>query len=391
MHIAFITPEFALPGSTYGGLGNYLRRMSLQLTRLGHSIEIFTPASDSSECQLFEGAMLNKVFIGHPSRPCIMKNIFVRKADQATVVHLDNQARYLSDAFERRHAVKPFDFVQSADFQAVGLHTRSTAACPHLVRCSSAADLYNLADDLKSPEQIVRQRFEQSAILRAKFAYAPSMLVSNHLTQKLNRPVGVLRPPALLETEPQPPLHGTVPNKYLIHFGQLVPRKGTFLFIEALKRAFLIEPGIRVVIVGTTYDNKLEQALASLDRYRVNVTALYSLPKPFLLGLVANAHASVLPSMVDNLPNTVIESLLLGVPVIGTNGASIDELVDDGTNGLLVELGNREQLASAIVKQWRNETIVKRGFTWPDSNHREFYPDEAAHNLTKLAQSLQSN
>ena len=39
------------------------------------------------------------------------------------------------------------------------------------------------------------------------------------------------------------------------------------------------------------------------------------------------------PTRFDNLPNSAIESLALGVPVIGTLGASLEELVTPGRDG----------------------------------------------------------
>jgi glycosyltransferase involved in cell wall biosynthesis len=56
--------------------------------------------------------------------------------------------------------------------------------------------------------------------------------------------------------------------------------------------------------------------------------------------------------LVDNLPNTAIESLTRGVPVIGSAGASIDELVIDGIDGLLVPIGDTDTLAKSMAATW---------------------------------------
>ena len=76
--------------------------------------------------------------------------------------------------------------------------------------------------------------------------------------------------------------------------------------------------------------------------------------------MVAQAEAAVLPSRFDNLPNSVIECLSLGVPVIGTDGASIDELVTSGRDGELVPIGDRAALAAAIVARWRAAPSERR-------------------------------
>jgi glycosyltransferase involved in cell wall biosynthesis len=108
------------------------------------------------------------------------------------------------------------------------------------------------------------------------------------------------------------------------------------------------------------------------------------MPKPELYALLARAEAAVLPSLVDNLPNTVIESLLLGIPVIGTRGASIDELVRDGINGELVERGDAPALANALIRVWRGESPVRKGFVWQDGMSDEMQPQRALANLLDL-------
>jgi len=97
------------------------------------------------------------------------------------------------------------------------------------------------------------------------------------------------------------------------------------------------------------------------------------------------AEAAVLPSRCDNLPNTVIETLLLRVPVIGSRGASIDELVEPGRSGQLVPIGDPVALAEVMVKVWRREVPwLGSGFRRP-AILAEMAPERAAMNLIRLA------
>lgn len=55
-----------------------------------------------------------------------------------------------------------------------------------------------------------------------------------------------------------------------------------------------------------------------------------------LLGLVyAAADVFVIPSLEDNLPNTVVEALMCGTPAIGFRIGGVQELIKDGENGYL--------------------------------------------------------
>lgn len=70
------------------------------------------------------------------------------------------------------------------------------------------------------------------------------------------------------------------------------------------------------------------------------------------------ADAFIIPSLEDNLPNTVVESLCCGTPVVGFPAGGIPEMIREGVNGLICSAISAEALAEA-VKQFlqRAETF----------------------------------
>ena len=52
----------------------------------------------------------------------------------------------------------------------------------------------------------------------------------------------------------------------------------------------------------------------------------------------------------DGIPNVCVESMAMGVPVVATRISAIPELIENGKTGLLVEPGNSEALADAMIK-----------------------------------------
>jgi glycosyltransferase involved in cell wall biosynthesis len=67
------------------------------------------------------------------------------------------------------------------------------------------------------------------------------------------------------------------------------------------------------------------------------------------------ADLFLLPSSEDNFPNTALESLACGIPVIGSNVGGIPEIVRDGYTGSLVEKGDAEGFAKAA------EALLREG------------------------------
>jgi glycosyltransferase involved in cell wall biosynthesis len=388
MRIAFLTPEFVTEYNNGGGLGTYLARMVKLLVARGHEVEVFVTASTHPAIISYEGARVERVPSFWRISRCVhlgLKLFRLRSVRRGLELYLNAWA--LSRAMEARHSVHRFDIVQSADFLAVGLTVKRRDERVHVVRCSSAADLYNQADGSRGAVERVREVLERLAIRRAERAYAPSFAIANHYGEKHGLSVSVLRPPVAVEQCPSDNLNWNHLGRFFIHFGQLNRRKGTLCLIEALKTVFAAEPTFRIVFVGADCCN-VSTFLDTLGAFRSNVVLMQPMEKSSLYSLLRSAEAAVLPSLVDNLPNTVIESLLFGIPVIGTRQSSIDELVEEDITGELVPAGDSGCLAKTILKMWRKMSLVKKGFSWPTARTEEFLPNRAVGTFLSFASKL---
>jgi len=61
-------------------------------------------------------------------------------------------------------------------------------------------------------------------------------------------------------------------------------------------------------------------------------------------------NVNVLPSYLDGFGLVLVESMLLDVPVVGSNFGGIPDVIEDGKTGLLFENGNPKQLAEQIQR-----------------------------------------
>lgn len=66
--------------------------------------------------------------------------------------------------------------------------------------------------------------------------------------------------------------------------------------------------------------------------------------------LYSTADVYVVPSLQDNLPNTVLESLACGTPVVGFDVGGIPDMVRPGVTGLLAPVGEVVGLSAAIAE-----------------------------------------
>jgi L-malate glycosyltransferase len=76
--------------------------------------------------------------------------------------------------------------------------------------------------------------------------------------------------------------------------------------------------------------------------------------------LLACCDLSVLPSETEALPNSILEAMAARLPVVATCVGGIPEIIEDGTNGLLVPPQNPQALAGAVLRILRDSNLATR-------------------------------
>jgi glycosyltransferase involved in cell wall biosynthesis len=136
--------------------------------------------------------------------------------------------------------------------------------------------------------------------------------------------------------------------------GSLVEKKGLAYLVEAAALLRARGVALRVELVGEgAQRGALENAIARHDLAN-SVVLVGSMPHEQLVERMRTSAMVVLPCIetrdgfMDGIPNILIESLALEVPVISTPISGIPELVVDGETGLLVPPRDAAALANAI-------------------------------------------
>jgi glycosyltransferase involved in cell wall biosynthesis len=142
----------------------------------------------------------------------------------------------------------------------------------------------------------------------------------------------------------------------LASVGSFEQRKGHPVLFEAISQLVAGSlPNIHLMMVG---DGPDEQAL----RDKVNELAIGRNVSFFPFTnepqyVFERADVTVLPSLYkEGLPNVLLESMSMGVPVVSSNLGGVPEIVINGRTGFMVEPVNSDQLAQAIQKLWNDRT-----------------------------------
>lgn len=97
------------------------------------------------------------------------------------------------------------------------------------------------------------------------------------------------------------------------------------------------------------------------------------LQRPELLSTLAHTHVLLNPSRADNSPNSLIEAMACGIPIVSTNVGGIPVLCRDGQDAILVDAGDHVAMAEAIVRVHRDERLRQQLIQNGQENARRFY------------------
>lgn len=140
------------------------------------------------------------------------------------------------------------------------------------------------------------------------------------------------------------------PDKFVLMSGFMPSKndkhKGTSYLIDALNdlatRPGLIKENIELIIFGNK-DN------ADMPEFPFKTTFLGTIANDeHLAKCYSAADVFVTPSLEDNLPNTVMESLACATPVVAFHTGGIPDMVRHLENGYLAEYESSEDLATGI-------------------------------------------
>ena len=85
-----------------------------------------------------------------------------------------------------------------------------------------------------------------------------------------------------------------------------------------------------------------------------SITLTGPLPRPAVANLLRQSRLLCLPSHKEGTPNCVMEALACGLPVVATRVGGIPDIVEHEKTGLLINKGDIEGLAAALVTLLRD-------------------------------------
>lgn len=139
-------------------------------------------------------------------------------------------------------------------------------------------------------------------------------------------------------------------SQVLLNVGRLSREKGQSDLIEAVALLYRerSERDLRVVFVGYGPDGQRLKRLAKLSGMEERI--IFAGHQADVSPFYTMADMMVLPSHTEGSPNTLLEAMAAGLPIVATCVGGVREIATDEKDALLVEKQNPGRLAGAIAR-----------------------------------------
>lgn len=210
--------------------------------------------------------------------------------------------------------------------------------------------------DLSSPAFMTMKRMEDYCIQAADALLCPSDFLARQCEARYRLPDGsvhVIPLPlgraSFIERD-----RATWERGSICYVGRLEARKGVIEWVDAAVQVASEIPSVVFDFIGSDMQTRPGDAGVSMRQYlearipralRDRFRFHGPVPREQLSRFLAQACAAVVPSRWENFPNTCVEAMGSGVPVIATCFGAMAGMVEDGVSGWLAE---GEDLSSMV-------------------------------------------
>lgn len=364
MKICFITPYY--PPLVKGGMEISLSLLVRALVEKGHEIYIFTPnyngknQVDGENPKIFRlGWFSDSVFLR--TNP-LSTNLFAKKVisfasdfDIIDAYSWFQPAKILSEKLKIPYVCSVRDATPICDFRV----EKNPYEYSFFEYFQKRFSTYGF-----SPRQVINAIYgnfltrQNLKVLSEASCLSFASDALRDVFEKYNscgEVVGSIRPSQFKKTNVKVDGINFSKDKVVVYAGRLSEGKGAGFLFEAAKKVVVKDKTIKFVFVG---DGELKDDISN-KRFADQIFSLGRKDHDFVLSLVEKSRLTVIPSLIfEGFPRMGVESVSLGVPVIGTDIGGIGEAIGDA--GILVRPGNIQELSEVILEVCNNHDLYKR-------------------------------
>jgi len=326
--------------------GSPVNLMARELLRRGYNVILYSLDRDVDTEVNIIGDQLSIYFGPYRRRRAL--DFFAKEVKWLAQAVLNNPPDFL-------HAHWTYEFALGA--QATGL--------PHLVTAHDAP--FNIVRLDFSPYRIIRTLMACKAIWKARYLSVVSPFVADHLKRLM-----FYRRPTRVITNGMPDanfnrVRPTKPADAPITFATILVGwsglKNGLAAIQAFAKLRNAQPNSKLIMFGSGHGvNEEAEQWATSQGIQDGIEFVGQLSYEQLMLRVCNeVDVVVHPALEESQGMALIESMAMGIPVIGgQNSGAVPWTLDNGKAGILVDITQPDQIANAMLELANNPEESQR-------------------------------
>jgi glycosyltransferase involved in cell wall biosynthesis len=397
-----ISREFPPAAYASGGIGTYVAQIARQLAIRGETVHVIAQRSPAApeEIQRLESGRLvvHRVALDDPidaaGAPAEWTKTTAVLGD-SVLPRFQWHAARVAESLVRSGEV---DLVEAQEYEAPACllqlrRAREGLQVPIVIHLHSPTEFVVAGSgwDTSRSDWLALGRLEEYSIRAADAWISPSrfLAVAVRSRYRLPEPAAVI-PYPLGDAEFVERDEATWRSGEVCYVGRLEPRKGVRELVAAAVTLAAETPDFRIALIGGDGSPDGTGRGSLLDELRRTIPpGLHSrivfvgpVPREELPGRFSRAKLAVVPSRWENFPNTCIEAMASGLPVLASPAGGTAEMIEHGRTGWVaagcdaasLEVAFRKALATppielarmgsaaaaSIREQCDNDTIVAK-------------------------------
>ena len=156
------------------------------------------------------------------------------------------------------------------------------------------------------------------------------------------------------------PFLNDIKGPTVLYAGRLVAQKGIDVFLKSIKTLEKTGHHYNYIIAGKGNYKRLFQIINKLNLNSANINYIGHIDNLDLPYIYKMSDIFVLPSYYENLPISLLEAMSMKCCCIASNVGAIDEIIENKTNGILINPGDHQSLSNNIINLAENTNLMHK-------------------------------
>jgi glycosyltransferase involved in cell wall biosynthesis len=369
--------------TTIGGIESHIYFLSKQLHKRGHEVIIYTPVEIEDfkqEAKNMEGVMIKYVPLRTPKIFRHLKKYHGGKMLGFLIAYL-NKAKYAL----HRNTIANFiqkdrcDLVHQHDFISNVFTTNALSGDMTCVLTNHTGEYLFLKRHLVGRMILKYLLKHYRLVIGPSRELTPVEFVRNSVTIPNGVDLDIFCVDANFDKNQLREAHNISPDDFVIFCPmRWAPTKGIIYFLEAIENGGF-DDKFTFVFSGNDYDGYPKYKERCLNLYesienKESVVLLGNLSIKQMAAYYQMSDVVVIPSLMEAVSLSALESMACGIPVISTNVGGMKELITDGEDGLLISPKDSDSIREAINRLFSdkdlymqiapNSSITAKKYSW---------------------------